>query len=229
MRTRWIAFMAGAVAAISASPAAAQLMPSATRASDPGGFYLHGHVGGAQLDPDVDDADNDYGYGAGAEAGFNFTRYLGVFAAADVARMKFSESEDSDEENYNFTHLEVGGRLNIPIGQRILPYVDVGYARRELKQDISDAGVDVTLRLRGNNAVAGGGLQFFVRPSVAVDLGARLSFGELDDFEAEVDGETFDENDFEEIFGEPFQPTKVTYSRLTLGLTWYPGARSSSR
>jgi opacity protein-like surface antigen len=223
---------ATAAALLASAPLSAQrATPSATRAGDPTGFVVHGHVEGAQLDPEVD-GETEYGFGAGAQLGYNLTRYVGVFGGVDVARMRLSDEgleAGEDAPRYDFTHLEAGARLNLPIGQRLLPYVDVGYARRQAEFDQSDEFGEAKVRLKGDGAVAGGGFQLFVTPSVAVDLGARLSFGDLDDFEAEIDGETLDAADFEELFGEPFTGSKVTFSRLTLGLTWYPGSGAPRR
>jgi hypothetical protein len=212
-----------------AAPLAAQgTTSSATRAGDPRGVFVNGHVAGVQFKPDEDDAESEYGVGGGVQAGFNLTRYLGVYGGFDVASIGAEGGSIEDDElgtslevddRARLTQLEVGGRLNVPIGQRVLPYLDVAWARRTVRQDFSlDGGVgsgDGSLTLRGNAIVVGLGFQFFLRPAVAFDLGGRLSTGSYDELEVEFGG---DSQTSDEDIGADAQ-----VGRLTAGLTWYPG------
>ena len=221
-----VALVAHAV--LTAAPAGAQSALTTSRAFDPGGLFLHGHVAGARTElRDADEAFN--GYGAGARAGYNLNRYVGVFAGVDYTRNRFGDGGGFDdaelgvgtENDFAVTHLELGGRVNLPIGNALLPYVDVAYARRALAVDVSGQdefgeAQDGTIRITGDNVVAGGGLQFFFRPTLAFDLGARVSFGDLTDVDVEAGGESFGSDNAVEL--------GTTHYRLTAGLTWYPGA-----
>jgi opacity protein-like surface antigen len=229
MRHRLFAVAACSAAALSAAPLTAQVPTAgATRASDPRGLFVNGHVAGVQFKPDEDGSESEYGVGAGVQGGFNVTRYLGVFGAFDVASIGAEGGTLDDEElgvtieiddRARLTQFEVGGRLNVPIGQRVLPYLDVAWARRTVRQDFSlDDGTDAndgSLTLRGDAIVVGLGFQYFFRPTLAFDVGGRLSSGTFDELEAELGGES--ETSDEDIDAD------AQVGRLTAGLTWYPG------
>jgi hypothetical protein len=237
MHHRWIAAAWAALAALTTPcVGAAQMLDAPSRASDPRGLYVHGHVEGVQFSPEDDDADTKYGYGAGAQLGYNLTRYVGVFVGVDHARHDAQGGAlDGGElglglsvdDRARFTHLEAGGRLNIPIGRTLLPYADVAYARRTYKQDFSVSGGagddtgDGTISLQGDDLLVGLGFQYFIRPSLAFDLGGRLSFGSFDKLTVEFEGESQSTED--DITG------KVQFGRLTAGLTWYPGSATRPR
>lgn len=222
MSARRLVAVAYALAALAAPAALRAQEMTAPPAQNPRGLFYHLHVGATEYAPDG--GDSYFGYGGGGLAGYNLNRYIGLFVGFDFARPGIDPAVLEDvgfraDDNFVLTHVELGGRLNIPLlGRRLLPYVDAAYARRALSYSFvatDDGGNEYLGRLKyvGNNVLAGAGAQLFVRPTVAVDLGARVSVGELDHAQMTTRGQQFT--------ARTIGDSGLRFSRVTTGVTWY--------
>jgi hypothetical protein len=213
-----------AVAAVAALTAPATLraqgLEAPRPATNPVGLYYQGRAGATEFRPQ--EGKSYYGMGGGGQIGYNLTRHLGLFVGFDYARpgidaVEISEPGFTADDNFTFTHVELGGRLNIPVSRWVLPSVDAAYARRALSYSfLSGEGGSATvgrLKYSGNNVLVGTGAQLFVRPTVAVDVGGRVSFGELDHAHLDMRGGEYSTRSIGD--------SDLTFSRVSAGFTWY--------
>ena len=158
----------------------------------------------------------NFGPGAGVSVGYGFNRTFTAFALFDLAKQ--GASGDDVEGSLGLTHLEVGGRMNLPYGSpENVPYVMASYGRRTLSARAFDDDVDgeIDVSLIGSVFGLGAGIQHILSPTVTLDGGAELGFGRFS--RAEIDG-----------INGPIDLNGNTSVRLRFGVQWRPGSRRSS-
>ncbi len=117
--------------------------------------------------------------------------------------------------NYALGHADIGGRFHFVNRTAFVPFVDVGYAGRVIRQgDVTltdDLGNTSTgnLTFMGGGLSVGGGLQYFVTPSIAFGGAYKWTSGRFTQVRFNnmtVDGLQLD----------------ATSARFNMGFSWYP-------
>lgn len=196
--------IAAAALLLSAPAAAAQLdAPSTTR-----GFFVGANLLGATFDTDEDDDFEAFtGGGLGIELGYGFSSGLALFVAAEGGGME-NEDEDLDAAIDDRVQVDLGARVSFGGGRRALvPFLEAAMSGIVLSSE-SETGDEVMYS--GAGVTIGGGVQYFVRRTLSLNAGVRLTNGALTT--VEIDGD--EEEDVEDQF--------FAASRLLLGVTWHP-------
>jgi len=121
--------------------------------------------------------------------------------------------------NYNLGHADVGARFHFVNRTAFVPFVDVGYAgRMVMMRDVTltDTQGNVstgTLSYMGGGVAAGGGLEYFVTPSIAFGGSYKWTSGK------------FSQVRFENTTVDGLPKPDATSSRFNMGFTWYPMGR----
>lgn len=183
---------------IVAAPAAAQIQPEVR--SNPVGFHLKGVLNGSALSAeDSDDWEAGGGAGVAIGVGFNrtFTLYLELVGA---------QIEPEFGDSYTLGQADLGGRLHFGSERSAwMPYLDVALSGLAATFDIAGTELDLT----GAGVTGGGGILYFFTPSLGLDVGLKLTFGEFS--EAKAGGYT---EDIE---------LGVSTSRFNVGVSWWRG------
>jgi hypothetical protein len=188
-----------------AAPAIAQ---SADR-SNTKGFMLGFALTGTSIK--VEDADDaEEGSGATLQLGYGFNRSFTGFI--DLSGVKLEG--DPGDGDVTLAQAFLGGRFNIGTSdKRWIPFLDVGLGGRVLEQkDVQFCDPTCTtsdVSFSGAAFFLGGGLSFYMTPSLALTGGLHWGVGEFSD--VKVDNVTV--SGFE---------ADATTTRLNLGITWYP-------
>jgi hypothetical protein len=156
-----------------------------------------------------------FGPGAGVMVGYGFNRTFSAFASADVAKQP--TSSDGIEGNFGLTHLEVGGRANLPFGDgATVPYVTGSLGRRALSARgvVPEADVEVEVKFSGTMFGIGGGVEHSFSSTLAMDGGLELGFGRFNNVQI---------NEFKRTI----EVDGSTSVRLRVGVTWRPARRPS--
>ena len=184
------------------APAQAQSLSNTT------GVYLNAHLSGTSITYDFDNAgeETNSGGGLGVQIGYGFSPLVTLFLGANGSGM---ETEDGD--SYALSHVDVGVRFNFGAGRRqLVPYADLAATFRQATFEFEN-GTEIDVS--GGGGTLGGGLAYFLSPTIALDLGLQLTFGTFSD--VSVGG--IDINNQIDI--------SAGSGRLALGLTWYPTRR----
>lgn len=116
------------------------------------------------------------------------TPRLMAYAGADIAKQPIDVP--GLEGDFGLTHLEAGARLSFPIARsKPMPYIRAWMGRRSLSTTVDDfdTGASSDLSPSGFAAGAGGGVQIFLSPKVALDGGLSLGVGKMGS--VKVDGQ----------------------------------------
>lgn len=151
------------------------------------------------------------GGGGGIQVGYAITPRLTAFAGADVVRQ--GSRTDGLTGNFRLTHLELGARMSFPLREtsRVLPYAMATVGRRSLSTSIVDlAGNTGRIGLSGLTVGLGGGAQYFLSPTLALDGGVNLGLGRFGG-DLTVNGERFPVPRLD----------RSTIVRALLGVNWY--------
>lgn len=166
-------------------------------------------VGGTSIKSDEFENESESGGGFSLQAGWGFTRLFTL-----LVDMSGGVLGDDDDE-FVLVHFDALGRFNFASPQRAwVPYVEGGISARVAGQDdiaiVGDAGTqEVDLEISGGGFTFGGGVQYYVRPTVALGAGLRFTVGEFSTVKVNnvsVDGFEID----------------ATSTRLMFGVTWRP-------
>lgn len=199
-------------------------------ASNTTGIFLQGHLVGAGLEvetPGFGDLDGDGG-GFGLKLGYGVTPLLTLYGGFDVAVMDdfnpfalgvtrrpsfgddFFQTVNDDEVGY--FALDLGMQFNFGGGRnKLVPYADIALTYSGLAYEL-DGGFagDIDYTISGGGISLGGGLRYFIAPTVALDVSLKGTGAEFEDFTIEGD-----EVDL------PFE-FDAGSARFGFGLTWYP-------
>lgn len=89
------------------------------------------------------------------------------------------------------------------------PYLDAGFAGRAIAVTITDPSGDVEVEANGGGVSVGGGFQWFMSRTAAIDLGLRYVVGSFDEWKA--DGRTI-----------PVGSIDATSAIVRLGISFWP-------
>ncbi|MGB3543704.1 outer membrane beta-barrel protein [Rubrivirga sp.] len=187
------------LALVLASPLAAQPFgPSNTE-----GLFVHLALDAQSLFYNEDDFDqDDSGGGISVRLGYGFspvfTLYLGVSGATVDG-----DTNGVIRDEYRFAAGEIGARLNLNRGSAWRPYLDVSL------RGVTASDDDVELEFTGGGVAFGGGLAYFVSPTVALDAAVRIGGGEFSEVDFGVIAFDLEESGYGE-------------GRFSLGITAYP-------
>jgi opacity protein-like surface antigen len=169
-------------------------------------------LGGTSIKSDEFENESESGGGFSLQAGWGFTRMFTLLVDASGAVL------GDDDEEFVLIHFDLLGRLNFANPQRAwVPYVEGGISARVAGQDdieiVDESGSqEVDLEISGGGLTFGGGVQYHVRPTVALGAGIRWTVGEFSTVKinnVSVDGFELD----------------ATSTRLMFGVTWRPMLR----
>ena len=167
------------------------------------GLFLQLAVDGQALNYNEDDLDqNDNGGGLSARVGYGFSPLFTLYGGVSGARVD-GDTNGVISEEYSFVAAEIGARFNFNRGRALRPYLDVALRGVRASED------DLDLEFTGGGVAVGGGLAYFVSPSVAIDGALRIGAGRFDEVELGDFGLDLDDAGYGE-------------GRLSLGLTFYP-------
>ena len=167
-------------------------------------------LGGASIDSDELEAERESGGGFSLQVGWGFTRLFTLLVDASAAVL------GDDDDEFVLLHGDLLGRFHFTNPQRAwVPFIEGGLTGRVAAQDdiaIIDANGNpqqVDLEISGGGFTFGGGLQYHVRPAVALGASLRWTVGE------------FSTVKFNNVSIEGFE-IDATSARLNLGVTWRP-------
>lgn len=168
------------------------------------GFHLGLFLNGSAIT--VEDSEEvESGPGGGLHLGYGFNRNLSVFLRANLAAIEPAGGGDS----FDLTHADLGLRYSFGgPGSVLRPFV-LGAVSGRAVSISTGAG---PLEGRGPGFTAGGGLEYFLSRSVALEAGLSLSFGSFN--EGRLDG-----GEWVDLESESFDATS---SRFDLGFSWHP-------
>lgn len=146
------------------------------------------------------DDERENGYGLNLNLGYNFTRNFGLTAGITGVNINDSQTED-----FEVAHGDLGVRALFPGRSALVPYVDLAIAGISVGYTVQGQEV----RIEGGGIAFGGGLNYFFTRRAAFDVNFRYTIGESDD--AEIDERRVDTGD-----GVGFNTT-----RLNLGIAFY--------
>jgi opacity protein-like surface antigen len=187
---------------LTAAPAAAQL--STTR-----GLTLGLHLSGASLV--VEGEDRNEGGGLGLRVGYGLSRIVTLFLQVDGAQVEVPSS-DALQGEWSMGHVELGARFHFASTlRRWVPYLQAALAGRVV--GVEDAVLNEEpvedVSFNGGGFSVGGGLSFYLRETLALDLHLMWTGGEFT--EIEVGNQSVSGLDID-----------AQSTRLNLGLAWWP-------
>jgi len=187
------------------------------------GLMIGAHVNGstiasAEQDNSASDKERASGGGGGVIVGWGFTKWLMVYAGADVAKVKIrggtGVDTDNEQPDYTLVHGDIGARFSFPSPNHgFVPYLNAAVTRRSASTNLENQDVSVF----GNGVSVGGGSQYFFTPRWALDAGVQFSPGKLG--KAKVDGVKYDLKKLGQ------DPDNVNSVRINVGMKFYPHIR----
>jgi opacity protein-like surface antigen len=188
---------------LTATPVAAQV-GSVTH-----GFALGLHAQGAGLDPE-DDL-NDAGGGGGLDFAYGFRNGISPFLTFSVAAMQPEDGKIGS--SYALTEVDLGARYHFGGEQNSWrPFVEAALTGMLATfEDVNFGGAIEDVEVKGPAFSAGGGIDYFISPSLSAGLGLRWSTGSFD----EVTIRNFT------VRLDPEDEFDVTTTRLQLGMRYH--------
>lgn len=180
------------------------------------GAHVNGStIASTEQDNSASDKERASGGGGGAMVGWGFTKWLMVYAGADIAKVKIRggtrASTADPQPDYTLVHSDIGARFSFPSPKHgFVPYLNAALTRRSASAKLDNQDVTVY----GNGVSVGGGSQYFFTPRWALDVGAQFSPGKLG--KAKVDGVKYDLKKLGQ------DPDNVNSVRVNVGLKFYP-------
>jgi hypothetical protein len=182
------------------------------------GFFINGHTQWAVLsgeDSDTGDDFSDDGPGLGIRLGYGFNERIAAYLALDGISIFPEEGAAAlEDERYSLGIVDLGARYHFPAGPSLVPFAEAALTAQSVTYDLADSDTDI--HARGGGVTLGGGAQYFLGRTVALEAGADVTFCRFS--EVEIDGPdgdvTFDLED-----------TDATIVRLALGVTYWPSRR----
>lgn len=177
--------------------------------SSTSGFMLNAHLAGTSIGGTVEDAESESGGGIGLAVGYGFNERVTLLLNVDAARMEYEDGEDEDLDDGEYDLATADLALRFSFGgtaQKLRPYVTTGFTGVVM----GDEGDGLELSTSGGGITLGGGLEYFLTPSLALDAALNVTTGSFTT--VELDG---DEEDLDAGIG-------FNHGRLQLGVTWHP-------
>jgi hypothetical protein len=186
---------AAALLLVVAAPALAAAQDGTERTA---GFQLAAYVSGTgAMYEGADEADS--GAGLTVRLGYGFTGRIAAYASASGASM---ESGD-----YTLAHADLGARFLLT-DRRLRPYVQAALSGRAASIRIFDE----VFEMRGVGPTVGGGFEYGVGRSAALDVGMSYTFGKFTETR-------FGGGPWEKIGSDAPGSSTV---RLDVGMMWRP-------
>ena len=186
--------------------------PLAAAQSNTTGLYLGARLGGAGSNAEVEIANDltvdleDDGGGLDLSVGYGVSRVVTLFGRVQGAA--FDGRDDLGDYGVGF--FDLGARVHFGAGaRRLVPYAEAALTGHGLTFE-NYFGLAEDLTASGGALTLGGGVQYFLSPTVALDAGLGVTLGRLDQYEADGDLEA----DLDDISLNSF--------RIGLGLAFYP-------
>lgn len=196
------------VCAALAAPTAAAAQAGEAPALDPSntqGFFLNLRSGGYGVGYEGDR--DGTGLGFGARLGYGLSERVTLFAGFEGGTISEGDGFPGlpEDDDYGLLHVDLGARVHFRTEARLVPFAEgsvnvVGLWFDDTQGDEATYG--------GASASLGGGLLWFMNPSVAFEASALFGVGEL--MEAEIGGVDQDAE------------IGMAGVRLQVGLTFYP-------
>ena len=179
-------------------------IPASAQASNTEGLFLHLALDGQSLDYSDDGIDNrDGGGGLALRVGYGFSPVFTLYGGLSGADMDGGDNPVAGGD-YGFGAGEIGARFHFNRGSDLRPYLDV--ALRGVVADLEERGAE----FRGGGVALGGGLAYYLSPTVALDAAVRVGGGRFDDLDlGRVSLDLGDDSGYGE-------------GRISLGVTLYP-------
>lgn len=169
---------------------------------------LHGSGTAVQVPND----DPEHGWGYGGSVGYGISRFT-LFAGGDAATLVAPYVDE-----ISVLHGDVGMRVHFRTSAALVPYASVAFTRRIGKRDdLSLLGRRYDVKITGSGATLGGGVFYFLLPSMAAHLAATVTAGELD--QLWLNGEKLRGCLIIICEGDSILEGS---GRLALGLSWFP-------
>lgn len=190
------------------------------------GLFLQGHLTGAGLEVEsnaIQVADEDgEGGGLGVKVGYGFTPVFTLYAGLDVAAFDdFNpgifgiDDEVADpffDDEVAYFSFDLGTQLNLGGGRnRLVPYLDLALSYSGIAYELQGRTFSEDITVSGAGVSIGGGLKYFLSPTVALDVSLTGSANELED--VTIDGDEFN---------FPGLEFDTRAARFGFGLSWYP-------
>jgi hypothetical protein len=171
------------------------------------GLHLNGTA--AQYE-DTDETES--GGGLGFTVGYGFTPNFTLYMTADAGILEFSDWLWSGR--YSMGHFDLGVRYMFAnAGRTVVPYLDGAVTGRAIASEVEfilgGASYRGDIDITGSGLSAGGGLEIFFSPKLALDMGLKFSVGNFNSFK--IEGQSIDLED-----------AGATTTRFNLGLSWRP-------
>lgn len=167
------------------------------------GFSIFGGVTGAAL---TFEGENDVASGGGLalSLGFGVSPRFSLQLAGAGALMQ----EPNGRGEFSLGHFDIMIRHTFADAtRRAIPYIEAGYSGRAAVEETPSGN----FQMAGAGVSAGGGLQYFLAPPVALDGNLRANFGRFSEVEHAGRKESIS--------------LGATSTRLAFGISWFPGAR----
>jgi hypothetical protein len=190
------------------------------------GLFLQGHLSGASVEVEsnlrqVADEDGSGG-GLGIKVGYGFTPVFTLYAGLDVAALDnfnpgiFGIDDEIVDPFFNdevgYLSFDLGTQLNLGAGRnRLVPYLDLALSYSGIVYELNDNFFNEDITVSGAGVSLGGGLKYFLSPTVALDISLTGTASEFED--VTIDGDEFD------IPGLEFD---TRAARFGFGIAWYP-------
>ena len=184
---------------------------AATQESTTRGFTIGLHGTGASLDPQGAGNDRESAGGGGMFLGYGVNRRITLFIQGDGAKFD-NLTTDNVAGEWTMGHFDFGVRFNFANSLRKwIPFLQgaLGYRAVSVDNPIVDSVARTELSITGAGLTLGGGVDFYLSESWALDLQLLWTGGEFNTIR--VDNVSVSGLDFD-----------ATSSRLNLGVSWWP-------
>ncbi|GAB5521244.1 MAG: hypothetical protein RhofKO_34950 [Rhodothermales bacterium] len=203
-------FLFGILGLLLLIPAAhAQVNPNATLSPySTTGFSLHLRTSGHGMAFDgPSDAD---GMGLGLRLSYGFSERFAMYLGAEGAGLDGGRGLEGlgSKEEYGVAYVELGGRYSFRPTQRLVPYADASLTIFGLGYDGTGSFDDQEITYGGLGLSMGGGVQYFITPTLALDTGMSFTPGSLLSRWVEDDHEDID--------------LKLVGARIHFGISVFP-------
>lgn len=184
---------------------------SAGAQSNTSSLMLNVHFGGTSLSAEGSDT-SESGAGFGVRLGWGITRNFTLFVGLDTASIETGDPVIAGG-TYGLAQAEIGGIYNFRAGKSLVPYLEAGFGTRRIASkvvvDVGGSLQEGEAHTKGMSVMFGGGINYFVAKTFALNTGLSVSSGHFDDLE--IEGVRVMNTDF-----------NAASARMVLGLTWYP-------
>lgn len=153
----------------------------------------------------ADEDEEVSGVGLGLTAAYGFSNLISAFLTLDGSSVS---SDDADDGDGTLAHADLGVRFHFRAQPQLFPYVQAALSGIAISGD--DEGSEITFS--GGGFTLGGGVKYFLSPRLALDGTLAYSGGQYT--QVEVDGETFDDFEFD-----------ASSLRIRAGIEYYFGRR----